>query len=85
MSVFRLINGKTKVLALSLSDLKKLFSQITFCKNGQKIFINEKELESLGVGFATSLFKINKAIARGIFSEKCFYYSKVFLLASFST
>lgn len=55
MSVFRLIHVKTEVLALCLPDLKKLFSQLCFGENGQKIciFINEKELESLGVGYAT--------------------------------
>lgn len=59
MSVFRLIHVETEVLALCLPDLKKLFSQTYFRKNGQKmfVFINEKELESLGVGYATSLFK----------------------------
>lgn len=79
MSVFRLIHVKTKVLALCLPDLKKLFSQICFGKNGQRlfVFINEKELESLGVAYATSLLKKNKATARGMFSEGCFYYSSL--------
>lgn len=47
------------MLALCLPDLKKLFSQICFGKNGQRlfVFINEKELESLGVAYATSLLK----------------------------